>query len=144
MKKKLESDEKLLIVATAIDIRVFILKKGERDLKVQLIETDLITPAEKTQITKIVQFNKNGRIFYGGSDGHVYELNVENNRMSLLNMFAIENKRLKKYDLMEESILLKLLPSFLKLSDKKNIIDIKLDEQRNVMYSLCISQEDET
>ena len=54
---------------------------------------------EKNIVSKIIQLNKNGRIFYGGSDGHVNELTFVDNSLNLLSIFAHEKKRLKKNDL---------------------------------------------
>lgn len=67
-------------------------------------------------------------MFYGGADGHIYELHIENDRLGLLSLFTSENKKLMKNDLMEENILLKLIPSFLRLNEKKEVKDIKIDE----------------
>ena len=52
---------------------------------------------------------KNGRTFYGDKEGHVHELKIEGHK-GLLAMFRSEDKRLKKSDLTEDSILQKLLP----------------------------------
>ncbi len=52
-----------------------------------------------------------------------------------------EKKKLKKNDLTEQSLISKLIPSFFKLHDKKTVTDIKIDEQRNILYSVSISME---
>jgi hypothetical protein len=55
-----------------------------------------------------------------------------------------ERRKLKVNDLQSESIMKKLLPSFLKFTQKKSIIDIKIDEHRNVLYSLSLSTDEES
>ena len=38
----------------------------------------------------------------------------------------------------------KLLPNFLRFNEKKQIVDIKIDEQRHVLYSLSTSLANDT
>ena len=78
MKKGFEADDHLLIVATAVEIKAFVVKKNERDNKLTLLDTELRIAVDNI-VSKIIQFNKNGRVFYGGSDGHVNELKFEDN-----------------------------------------------------------------
>lgn len=139
MKKGYDIDDQLLLVATAVEIKIFIIKKNERDNRLTLLDTELHTAVGKNLVSKIVQLNKNGRVFYGGGDGHVNELKFEDNSLNLLSIFANSKKRVKKNDLQEESILARLIPSFLKFSEKKQIVDIKIDEQRHMLYSLASS-----
>ena len=54
MKKKLEGDERILIVTTVTELRLFILKKSERDSKMSLLETDFSTGCERSQVNKVV------------------------------------------------------------------------------------------
>lgn len=72
-----DPDDKLLIIATASEIKIKVLKKGIRENRLFLEETDYNIPTDSNVITKIVQFKRNGRIFYGGYDGHVNELNID-------------------------------------------------------------------
>jgi hypothetical protein len=55
-----------------------------------------------------------------------------------------EKRKLKKNDHQNESIIFKLIPSFFKYTENKNITDIKIDEVRNVLYSVSMSVEEET
>jgi hypothetical protein len=70
---------------------------------------------------------RNGRVFFGGVEGKIHELELKSNRIEFLSFFTNENKRLKKNNLQDESFFMKLLPQFLKFSDRKEVIDIKMD-----------------
>jgi hypothetical protein len=91
--------EKLLIVATVTELKLFTIKRGDRDNKIGLIDTELSISTDKQLISKIVQLNKNGRVFYGGSEGHVNELKFEDTYLNLLSIFAQDKRKLKRNDL---------------------------------------------
>ena len=102
-------------------------------------------PTDNVIVSKIVQCKKSGRVFYGGNNGHVYEVKVEDTSPFDFKAFISgEKKKLKHKDLQADSIINKLLPSFLKFTQNKSIVDIKIDEQRNVLYSQCTSLEPST
>lgn len=98
-------------------------------------------------MSSIVQFKKNGRVFYGGSSGHVNELKFDDNRHQF-NVLKIlrggERRKLNKSDHQNESIILKLIPSFFKYTENKTITDLKIDQVRNVLYSVAMSTEEDT
>ena len=60
----------------------------------------------------------------------------------MLSLIQGERKKLKKNDHLEHSLISKLIPSFFKLEHKKSITDIKIDEQRNILYSIGMSLEE--
>lgn len=92
-------DEKFLIVATATELKILKLRKNQRDNKLELVETDLSVPTDNNIISKIVQFKKCGRIFYGGINGHVNELNFDKpSPFDILSIISDERKKLKKND----------------------------------------------
>lgn len=37
-----------------------------------------------------------------------------------------------------------MLPKFLKFADNKTITDLKIDEERNVLYSICTSIDEDS
>jgi hypothetical protein len=55
-----------------------------------------------------------------------------------------DRKKLKKNDLQQETLIRKLLPGFLKFAENKSLTDIKIDEHRNVLYSVCSSLDQNT
>ena len=52
-----------------------------------------------------------------------------------------DRRKLKKNDHESENILRKLLPGFLKFKEEKNTYDIKIDEHRNILYSVSSLRE---
>lgn len=141
----LKDSEKILIVATTTDIKLYGYTRNQRDNKVELIDTKFSIPTDQNIVSSIVQFKKNGRVFYGGSSGHVHELKYdESAQLSILKLLQGEKRKLKKNDHQNESIISKLIPSFFKYTENKNITDIKIDEVRNVLYSVSMSVEEET
>jgi len=77
-------------------------------------------------------------------NGHLNELTLQDNSLSILSFFINEKKRLKKNDLHEKSILSKLIPSFLKFEENKELLEIKIDDQRNVVFTLNVSRDYDT
>ena len=74
------------------------------------------------KIRQIVEFPKNGRIFYAGDDGHVHELKfTEPPYMSLMGFFAkSESRKVSEViDHQQESIFMKLLPDQLRIKSQK-------------------------
>lgn len=68
--------DKILIVATLTEIRILYYSRNHRDNKVELTDTGFSVTTDQNVVSKIIQFKKNGRIFYGGSTGHVNELKL--------------------------------------------------------------------
>eukprot|EP00347_Sterkiella_histriomuscorum_P003419 403364365 len=129
MMQKLVSTDRILVVATITEIRI--------------LDTDYQIPTDNNQIYKIAQFNKNGRIFYGGQDGHINELNLKQNTFdSFISIVNPNRKRLKKNDLQKDNIISRLIPNFFKADFRKKIKDIKFDTSRNYLYSFCTSLEE--
>jgi hypothetical protein len=90
------------------------ISKSDKDNSLSITDTGFKLALDSV-VTKVIQMTKNRRIFYGGLDGHVHTLEVGG---SVLN--KIFNKRqLQPMDLQKESIFMRLLPSFLKFTDRK-------------------------
>jgi hypothetical protein len=68
----------------------------------------------------------------------------DTNKFNVLDILQGERRKLKKNDHQNESIILKLIPSFFKYTENKTITDIKIDEVRNVLYSISMSTEEDT
>ncbi len=67
----------------------------------------------------------------------------QSNKFNLFSLLQGERKKLKKNDYNEHSMISKFIPSFFKISDRKSITDIKIDEHRNILYSISMSLEDQ-
>lgn len=67
----------VLLVATATELKVFKYRRNLRENKIEVVDANLSIPSDNNIVSKIVQFKKNGRVFYGGADGHVNELKFE-------------------------------------------------------------------
>lgn len=88
---------------------------------------------------------KNCRVFYGGSSGHVNEVKYqEQGKFDIFSLLQGERRKLKKNDHESETIIKKLLPGFLKFTENKSVIDFKLDPERNILYSVCTSTDEDT
>lgn len=70
-------DSRIFIVATVTEIKVYNFIKNFRDGKIELLDTNFSVPTDQNVVSKIVQCKKNGRVFYGGSSGHVNELRYQ-------------------------------------------------------------------
>lgn len=93
----------------------------------------------------IVEFQKTGRLFCDGTDGNITEIKFENSNETILGKLMYGDRRkLKKEDHQRENFLSKLIPSFVKtgllMRYTKEVVELKIDEQRNVMYCLGIQQ----
>ena len=126
----------MLLVATVSEIRALKIVRVENDIQIsecgQKIQTDGL-------VTKITQFKKNNRIFYGGKQVNITELKLSDNIYDRLKEFFTQGtKKLKKEQHMD-SVFSKMIPEFFKFGDKKEVHDIKIDEQRNVLFCLSYS-----
>lgn len=132
--------EKVLIVATTEEVRIFYYVKTH--YKVELIDSKFAVSTDSNLVQSIAQSKKTGRVFYGGTTGHVIELKFEDST-NVFSFIQGERRKLRKNDHQSENIIKKLLPGFLKFTNLKSIIDIKIDEPRNILYSISISQDSE-
>jgi hypothetical protein len=57
---------------------------------------------------------KNGRVFYGGSSGHVNELKFQDLTNSIFGVVSVDPRQLVKVNLQAENFVVKLVPSFFK------------------------------
>ena len=70
-------DSRILIVATVTELKVYSFIKNFKDGKIEILDTNFSVPTDQNVVSKIVQCKKNGRVFYGGSSGHVNELKYQ-------------------------------------------------------------------
>jgi Nup133 N terminal like len=70
-------ENKILIVSTLGEIKIFKYAKNQRENKIDLEDTKFSIPTDQQVVNKIVQVSKNGRVFYGGTSGHINELKYE-------------------------------------------------------------------
>ena len=59
-------------------------------------------------------------------------------------MFTREPRKMEKADLQGENFISKMIPDFLKIRKLKEIVQLVVDDQRNMLYSLGISANDKT
>jgi hypothetical protein len=120
-------------------------------ITVELLESSLsvrknpniapITIEDGKKVNFLTEFKKNGRVFYASECGRVSEIQFrkDNNfwhnlgKVSVLNI--VENKGQK------ESIFMKLVPEALRVRFEKQVRQLTIDEQRNVLYSLAVVTE---
>ncbi|CDW87945.1 UNKNOWN [Stylonychia lemnae] len=142
----LEAQEnKILIVSTAIELIIFTIKRDKETNDIQMNRTNYKIPTDGDMVEKIAQFKKNNRIFYGGSEGHINEINLKSNKLDqFLENISLAKKKLKRNDYSAGSFLEKLLPSFIVDRSRKKIVDIKFDDSRNYLYSMAVSLDRET
>lgn len=107
----MSTEDKVLLVATASEIKAYTFKRNNRDSRIEVLDSNLSLPAENYHITKIVQMKKNGRVFYGGANGHVNELKLEpTSKFDIIPFLSGERKKLKKKDLESENLIVRLMP----------------------------------
>lgn len=140
-----KSTDKILIVATVTEIKMYYFVKGSKDGKFELLDTKFSVATDQNIVSKIVQCKKSGRVFYGGSSGHINEIKYQDtSNFDILSLLNGERRKLKKNDLESETLIKKILPNFLKFTETKTLSDIKIDEQRNILYSISMSLDKDT
>jgi len=95
--------------------------------EMELFPTNYIIPSDNVNMLKIVG-TQNGRIFMCGKDGCLYELTYEPEE----GWFKSKCRKLNH----SQSFVGVLVPSFLKFSHEDPIIDLVVDDTRNVLYTL--------
>ncbi|EFC50324.1 nucleoporin 155 [Naegleria gruberi] len=95
--------------------------------EMELFPTNYIIPSDNVNMLKIVG-TKNGRIFMCGKDGCLYELTYEPEE----GWFKSKCRKLNH----SQSFVGLLVPSFLKFTHDDPIIDIVVDDTRNILYTL--------
>ena len=73
---------------------------------------------------------QNGRLFYGGEDGHLNEVNFEKNRY----WFSSRSKVIKQDH--DATWISSIIPAFLNFNIQFKVEDIQIDESRHLLYIL--------
>jgi len=79
-------------------------------------------------------------VFTGGDNGQVSELQLDPKVgfMERLLSANMSSQKLKRTDHLGSSgFLSRIIPSFLKFQAKKSVVQIKIDDSRNILYALC-------
>ena len=85
----------------------------------------------------MVECVKTGRVFFNGTDGNITEIRFEDYKNSFRGTFMYGDRRkMEKQDHQSENFLSKLIPSILKMRYVKEVDELKIDEQRNILYCL--------
>eukprot|EP01022_Parablepharisma_sp_SALTPOND_P004323 TRINITY_DN120097_c0_g1_i1.p1 TRINITY_DN120097_c0_g1~~TRINITY_DN120097_c0_g1_i1.p1 ORF type:complete len:1334 (+),score=125.61 TRINITY_DN120097_c0_g1_i1:1889-5890(+) len=95
---------------------------------VQLLPTGYVVPTNGVSVNKIL-VTKSGRVFYGGNDGHLYEIAHKIYR----ECFRRRERIIRKDH--SSNWLANLIPSLFDPAAGFSIIDICADETRNVLYT---------
>ncbi|KAL9646182.1 hypothetical protein ABK040_008055 [Willaertia magna] len=95
--------------------------------EMELFPTNYAVSTDNVNILKIIG-TKNGRIFMCGKDGCLYELTYD----SQDSWFKSKCRKLNH----SQSVVGVLVPSFLKFTNEDPIIDIVVDDSRNILYTL--------
>ena len=123
--------EYVLVLATSVQIvlvAVTVTKNVDSEqIELNLLPTNYTASTDNVNILKIAG-TPSGRIFLAGQDGCLYELIYEERD-------GWVNKKCRKENI-SHSLVGSLVPSFLKLSDESAIIDLAVDTERNVLYTL--------
>ena len=128
-----------VLVATTTEIKHITVKKEENQHAISVQES-LVQPLNHylqlaDQVNVMVEFEKTGRVFYDGTDGNITEIEFKNYADSLLGILMRGDRRkMEKLDHQPENMISKMLPSFLKMRYNKEVIELKIDEQRNILY----------
>jgi nuclear pore complex protein Nup155 len=77
----------------------------------------------------------NGRIFVGGDNGKLSELEFCNESSLFGKIMGDKPRKMKKIDHQEGNLLSRIIPKFLKFSDERMICDVSIDESRHILYS---------
>lgn len=131
-----EKVEHLLVVATPVE--VILLAVVQRDSgSVNLLSTHLSIPSDNTQMLK-VKGTGTGRVFMCGRDGNLFELHYQAEDSWF-------RKKVRKVN-HTQTLISAFVPSFLKFTTEDPIIDIAVDDDRNLLFTLsdksCITVYD--
>eukprot|EP01022_Parablepharisma_sp_SALTPOND_P011177 TRINITY_DN1463_c0_g1_i3.p1 TRINITY_DN1463_c0_g1~~TRINITY_DN1463_c0_g1_i3.p1 ORF type:complete len:1707 (-),score=155.69 TRINITY_DN1463_c0_g1_i3:10852-15972(-) len=122
-----------LWIATEAEIRLFGLEVSPI---LNLVATGFSVSPEGDKLNKIVA-TLNGRVFYGGSEGHLNEINYS----EATSWFSNKAKMVKQDR--TGSWLGSLIPSFFTFTGRYSIEDIALDETRHVLYTFQVREKGE-
>ncbi len=84
-------------------------------------------PTENSIVNTIVASKKTGRVFMGAKDGFLYEFFYQEQS----SWFSSQTKRIN----LSQSKFHYFVPSFFSFKDADSIVQIELDESRNVLYT---------
>ena len=131
-------------MATVRTIRLLTVKPVPDSSQLSIQDT-VLQALEQGQINQIIEFEKLGRVFYARQGGRVSELLFQNSDTerkgtvrTLMSFILPERKRLYRAEHQKDNILLRAIPSFFRLTPQdREILQLRVDEQRNLLYSLC-------
>eukprot|EP00741_Cyanophora_paradoxa_P004261 tig00000789_g4137.t1 len=120
----------LLVIATPLEIVLLgvCFQGGSPSGTLVLYPTQLSMPSDKIDMLRIVGTD-NGRILMGGKDGNVYEIIYQSQE-------GWFSKRCKKVNVSKGRLSM-LVPHFFR-SSVDPIVDIVVDEQRHILYTLSL------
>jgi len=124
-----ENVKYLIAAATPVEVVLLALSFAGNNVEndLEIMPTGLSVPSDNVNMLKIVGM-KNGRIFMCGKDGSLYELEYQAEDRWF-------QKKCRKVN-HSSKVLGYLMPSFLKFTQEDPIIDIAIDESRNILYTL--------
>ena len=97
--------------------------------KLLIFAAGFSVPTDNVIMQKVVGLNSNGRIFMCGKDGNLYEFHYQ----------AQDNwlwgKKCRKIN-HTTSVVSSLIPSFLKFTQEDPIVDVVVDQERSILYTL--------
>ena len=98
-----------------------------RSTELVLYPTQLSVPSDRVSMLHMIGTEK-GRIFMGGQDGHLYELIYQAHE-------GWFRRRCRKVNHTQSSMTL-LMPSFLKWTTEHSIVQLAVENSRNLLFSL--------
>jgi nuclear pore complex protein Nup155 len=123
--------EYLLVLATPVEIvlvAVTVSKKiDSNQIEITLLPTNYSVPTDNVNILKI-SGTSNGRIFLTGQDGCLYEFEYESDEGWI-------RKTTRKVN-HSRGLVKGIVPSFLRFSTESPLIDLAIDNERNLLYTL--------
>jgi len=121
-----ETVQHLLVVATPVE--VILLAVVVRDNgSINLLSTHLSIPSDNTQMLK-VKGTRTGRVFMCGRDGNLFELHYQAEDSWF-------RRKVRKVN-HTQTLISSFIPSFLKITTEDPIIDVAMDDERNLLYTL--------
>ena len=122
----IESIAHLLVVATPVEIILLgVCTSGGFD-ELTLQPLPLYTIPSDDVVFRCIKGTHDGRIFLGGQDGHLYELTYSTSG-------GWNDKRCQK--ICHSGIVQKVMPSFLRLGSPDPVLEIAIDEHRQILYN---------
>ena len=137
----IDSVKYVLVVASPLEVTLLAISCDAKGENIRIIPTAYTMPSDNVTMVRVVG-SQSGRIFMGGNDGNVYELdysNSENSWASYIGIAADSRHKCRKINHCAwHWEFVHVIPPFLRTmtAEEDSIVDMAIDNVRQICYSV--------